>query len=134
MLPVTAATIRAFLHVTAAIAWVAGGAGLVWLSPRLVEDAGDELWELADRVRGIALAGFFVLVATGIWNLTADEPELQDSRYGVTLLVKLALVAAGFAAALRHRHPATPGARTRWAWLMLLSGLATVFAGLMLHT
>jgi hypothetical protein len=63
-----------------------------------------------------------VLVLTGIWNITAVHPTWHGT-YGVTLMVKIAVVALSRFSAWAH-------ATSHFAWLGLTSDLAGRGVGL----
>ena len=131
MLPVSWATVRVFLHVTAATVWVGGQITLAGLVPGLRELGPDAPRRVARRFNRIAWPAFGVLVATGIWNVVDIGPA-WDSDYGRTLMVKIAVVAASGLSALIHS-----GARSRVALAVFgalsgLTALTAVFFGVQL--
>lgn len=131
MLEVSWATIRVFLHVTAATVWVGGQLTLAGLVPGLRELSPDAPRTVARRFNRIAWPAFGVVVATGIWNVVDLGPE-WDSDYGRTLMVKLAVVAASGASAFAH---ARARSKTGLAVFGALSGLTApgaVFFGVQL--
>ena len=89
MLPITWATVRVFLHVTAATIWVGGQLTLAGLVPGLRALNADAPRAVARRFNRIAWPAFGVLVATGIWNILAIDPDFSTS-YGRTVMVKIA--------------------------------------------
>jgi putative copper export protein len=131
MLPITASTVRLFLHVLAATIWVGGQLTLAGLVPGLRAVAPGAPRVVARRFNAIAWPAFAVLVVTGIWNITAVDPDWSSS-YGVTLTVKLVVVAASGLTAFAHTRARTP------RWLAVFgagSGLTAVvalFLGVML--
>lgn len=94
MLPLTAATLRIFVHVVAATVWVGAMVASAWLEPRVRRSGSEELWVVADGVRGAAWVAYLVLWATGIANLVAVGAATESSRYGASVVAKLGLVAA----------------------------------------
>src|SRR5690242_1652119 len=103
MLPVHASTIRLFLHVLAATVWVGGQIVLAALVPAVRRAGGRESTRvMARRFQFVAWPAFVVLVATGIWNLTAVDVGDRSNAYLTTLTVKLALVVASGACAFGH--------------------------------
>jgi putative copper export protein len=131
VLPVTWATVRVFVHVLAATVWVGGQLTLAGLVPGLRGVSPEAPRVVARRFNVIAWVAFAVLVATGIWNVVAIDPDWSSS-YGTTLMVKIAVVAvSGIAAALHS----TARSRTNLAVFGALSGvaaIAAVFLGVML--
>jgi putative copper export protein len=131
VLPVTWTTVRLFLHVTAATVWVGGQLTLAGLVPGLRKVSVDAPRAVARRFNAIAWAAFVVLVGTGIWNVVAVHPD-WSSRYGTTLIVKLAVVAlSGLTAALHARARSRPGLAVFGA-LSGATALAALFLGVLL--
>jgi putative copper export protein len=124
-------TIRLFLHVLAATVWVGGQITVAALVPAL-RGLGGELPRVAARAfNRVAWPAFAMLVATGIWNVIAEQDK-DTGRYRTTLIVKLIVVAiSGTSAALHARARS----RTRLAVFGALTGtsaLAALFLGIML--
>ena len=131
MLPVHVETIRLFLHVLAATVWVGGQLTLAGLVPGLRQVAADAPKAAARRFNLIAWPAYAVLVFTGIWNITAVKPS-WSSEYGVTLFVKILVVALSGVAAFLHARATS---RTALAVFGALSGIAAIgalFLGILL--
>ncbi len=131
MLPVTATTIRLFLHVLAATVWVGGQLTLAGLVPGLRTVSTDAPRIAARNFNRLAWPAFGVLVVTGVWNIVELEPT-WDSDYGRTLVVKIAVVAVSGLTALAH---ARSRSRTRLAVfgaLTAVSALLALFLGILL--
>lgn len=131
MLPITWATVRVFLHVTAATVWVGGQLTLAGLVPGLRGIAPDAPRLVARRFNRIAWVAFAVLVATGIWNILALDP-VWSSEYGVTLMVKITVVAISGVTAFLHSIARTKTGLAVFGALSAVSALAAVFLGVML--
>jgi putative copper export protein len=137
MLPVYASTFRLFLHILAATVWVGGQIVLAALVPLVRRIGGAESTRaVARRFQQVAWPAFAVLVATGIWNITAVHVGDQSGSYRTTLIVKLVLVVVSGACALGHtllarRRSALGGAM---AALALLAALGATFLGVLLTT
>jgi putative copper export protein len=131
VLPVTWATIRVFLHVTAATVWVGGQITLAGLVPGLRDLAPDAPRAVARRFNRIAWPAYGVLILTGIWNLFAIEPT-WDSEYGATLMVKLTVVAASGISAFVHAQAQSRAALAVFGALSGLTALGAVFLGVQL--
>jgi putative copper export protein len=135
VLPVSAATIRLFLHVLAATVWVGGQVVLGGLVPVVRRLGGIETARAAARrFQLIAWPAFGLLVVTGVWNLAAVRVGDQSSAYVTTLAVKLAVAAVSGMAALGHvmlarRRPALGGAL---AGIALLAAIGATFVGVLL--
>ena len=131
MLPVTSDTVRVFLHVTAATVWVGGQLTLAGLVPGLRRLSPDAPRTVARRFNRIAWPAFAVLVATGIWNVIEVDPD-WDSKYGTTLMVKIAVVAGSGLTALLHTRARSKGALAAFGALSGLTALTAVFFGVQL--
>lgn len=135
MLPVTATTVRIFLHVLGATVWIGGQIALAGVIPVIRRHSTPEtVRAVARQFQFIAWPAYALLLATGVWNLFAVEVGDQSSEYLTTLLVKLLLVGVSGACAAAHivvtrRNPPLGGAL---AGLALLSALAAAFLGVLL--
>jgi len=131
MLPVTWATIRIFLHVVAATIWVGGQFTLAGLVPGLRRLSPDAPRAVARRFNLIAWPAYFVLVATGIWNLIEVDPAF-DTPYGRTVMVKVAVAIFSGVAALLHSLARSRAGLAAWGALSSLFAIAALFLGVML--
>jgi putative copper export protein len=131
MLPVTWATIRIFLHVVAATIWVGGQFTLAGLVPGLRRLSPDAPRAVARRFNLIAWPAYFVLVATGIWNLIEVDPAF-DTPYGRTVMVKVAVAIFSGVAALLHSLARSRAGLAVWGALSSLFAIAALFLGVML--
>jgi putative copper export protein len=131
VLPITWATVRVFLHVTAATVWVGGQLTLAGLVPGLRGISPDAPRLVARRFNRIAWVAYGVLVATGIWNILALQP-VWSSEYGVTLMVKITVVAISGVTAFLHSIARTKTALAVFGALSAISALLAVFLGVML--
>ena len=119
MLPVTANTVRLFLHVLAATIWVGGQLTLGAIIPALRPAADDpdpegarvRIRTVARRFQVVAWIAFAVLLLTGIWNLTALHVGDQSGAWLATLMAKLGCVAVSGIAAAVHILVAAPRVR-----------------------
>jgi putative copper export protein len=133
MLPVTWDTIRVFLHVAAATIWVGGQFTLAGLVPGLRSISPDAPRTVARRFNLIAWPAYFVLIATGIWNVIAIDPAF-DTPYGRTLMVKVVVaILSGLAAFLHSIARSKPGLAV-WGAVSSLSAITALFLGVMLGT
>jgi putative copper export protein len=156
VLPVTAATVRLFLHVLAATVWVGGqltlGAIVPTLRPRAddpdPEAARARIRTVARRFQVVAWSAFAVLLVTGVWNLMALHVGDQSGEWLATLMVKLGCVAiSGLAAAVHivvaaprvHAAPDEAARRSAAAFsgacegVSVLFAIAALFLGVLLH-
>ena len=119
MLPISATTVRLFLHVLAATVWVGGQITLGVVVPALRPAADDpdpgaaraRIRAVARRFQVGAWSAFAVLLLTGVWNLTALHVGDQSGAWLATLMVKLGCVAISGIAAAVHILVAAPRVR-----------------------
>ena len=132
MLPVTAQSIRLFLHVIAAAVWVGGQITLAGLVPTLRGLGDDAPKAVARRFNRIAWPAFAVLVLTGVWNVVEVDVADTSIEYQITLFLKLVVVAASGISAAAHIGARSKGALAFWGALSGLSAIAAVFLGILL--
>lgn len=131
MLPVTWASMRVFLHVAAATVWVGGQLTLAGLVPGLRALGADAPRAVARRFNRIAWPAYAVLVATGVWNIVALDPD-WGSDYGQTVMVKIAVVAASGLSALLHARARSKAGLAVFGAASGLTALAALFLGVQL--
>ena len=131
MLPVSWDTIRLFLHVLAATIWVGGQLTLAALVPAL-RGLGAEIPRSAARAFSkVAWPAFAILLVTGVWNVIAERSKITGD-YQVTLIVKLAVVAASGMTAWLHARARSPLGLAVFGALTGLSALGALFLGVLL--
>ena len=131
MLAVNWDTIRLFLHVLAATVWVGGQLTLAALVPAL-RRLGAEIPRAAARsFNRVAWPAFAVLIATGVWNVTAEWAKVSGS-YETTLIVKLVVVAVSGVAAALHARARSKAGLAVFGALTGVSALAALFLGVLL--
>ena len=117
--------------------WVGGQIALAGVVPVVRRFGGIETARaVARRFQLIAWPAFGLLVATGIWNLFANEVAERPTSYTATVIVKLAFAAVSGIGAAGHiffarRRPALGGIL---AALALLTALGATFVGVLLAT
>jgi putative copper export protein len=131
VLPVTATTIRLFIHVLAATVWVGGQLTLAGLVPRLRTVSTDAPRIAARAFNRLAWPAFGVLVVTGVWNIVEIKPT-WDSDYGRTLVMKIAVVAVSGLTALVHARSRSRTPLAVFGALTAVSALAALFLGILL--
>jgi putative copper export protein len=131
MLPVTATTIRLFLHVLGATVWVGGQVTLAGLVPGLRAVGPDATRAAAQRFNQIAWPAFALLVVTGVWNIAEEHPTF-GTAYTTTLMVKIAVVAASGITALIHTQAKSKAMLAVFGALSGITALAALFLGIML--
>ena len=132
MLAVHWATLRLFLHVVAATVWVGGQLTLAGLTPGLRGISPEAPRAVARRFNQLAWPAFGVLVATGIWNVSAERVSWHGA-YGITLMVKIAVVALAGLSAWAHTHSRSTVGLAVWGGVAGVSSLAALFLGILLH-
>jgi putative copper export protein len=133
MLPVTADSVRLFLHVLAAAIWVGGQITVAALLP-VLRAAGTDVPRAAARAFGrIAWAAFAVLIVTGIWNIAAAN-DTNKHGYQTTLGIKMAVVALSGLAAWWHQRARSRLALAAGGAAGLVFSLIALFLGLILST
>jgi putative copper export protein len=132
MLDVTLDTIRLFLHVFAATIWVGGQFTRAGLVPGLRELSPDAPRTVAQRFARLAWPAYAVLVATGIWNVLAVHAT-WTGEYGVTLIVKIAVVAISGLSAFLHARSRSRAGLAVWGAITGVSAAAALFLGILLH-
>jgi putative copper export protein len=133
VLPFTLDTLRLSLHVLAATVWVGGQFTLAGLVPGLRELGDDVPRTVAHRFNRIAWPAYAVLVATGIWNLLELPVGDSGSRWQVTLMVKITVVALAGVSAAVHAGTRSKTMLAVFGALGGLTSIAAVVLGLMLH-
>jgi putative copper export protein len=133
VLPFTLDTLRLSVHVLAATVWVGGQFTLAGLVPGLRELGDDVPRTVARRFNRIAWPAYAVLVATGIWNLLELPVGDFGTRWQVTLMVKVAVVALAGASAAIHAGARSTAVLAIFGAIGGLTSIGAVVLGLMLH-
>lgn len=134
MLSPTLATLRLFLHVTAATIWVGGQFALAGIVPTLRKAAPEATKPVAQAFARLAWPAFGVLVLTGMWNLTAIDITDTSSAYQATLLLHIALAAGAGIFVAVHQFGASVAAKAIGGSLGALLSIGALFVGLLLRT
>jgi putative copper export protein len=133
VLSVTVDDLRLFLHVLAATVWVGGQLTLAGLVPVLRKAGADLPRVVARQFNRIAWPAFGVLILTGIWNITANQHEVDhNANYRATLWAKLGLVALSGLAAYLHTRATSKKGLAIWGAATALFALAALFMGIVL--
>jgi putative copper export protein len=124
-------SVRLFVHVIAACVWVGGQLVLAGLVP-VLRAHDPALPRVAARAfNRVAWPAYWVLVATGIWNIAAERAE-APSGWDTVLAVKVVLVALSGVAAFLHTRASTTAGLAVWGALSGLSALSAVYVGILL--
>lgn len=117
--------VRLTLHVLAAAVWVGGQITVAGLLPTVRELGEAAPSAVANGFARLAWPAYAVLLATGIWNVSASHPAHQSTAWKVVLGVKIGVVLlAGLAAWLHARAVSRVGLAVGGA----VSGLTSVTA------
>ena len=125
-------TVRLTLHVLAAAVWVGGQIVMTGLVGPSRAIGGDAPKVLARAFARMAWPAFVVLLATGIWNVTAVHYSSQDSAWKAVLMAKIAVViVAGVAVAL-HQRARTKGQLALWGSVGGVASVTALVMGILL--
>lgn len=123
--------VRLTLHVLAAAVWVGGQltlAGLVGTARRLGPEAPRSLARAFAR---ISWPAYFVLLATGAWNVAATSAG-QSSGWLALLAAKILVVLLAGLSAWLHARSRTPKGLAIWGGMTGLSSIAALAMGVFL--
>lgn len=134
MLSPTLATLRLFLHVTAATIWVGGQFALAGIVPALRKAAPEATKPVAQAFARLAWPAFAVLVVTGMWNVMAIDITDTSSAYQATVLLHIALAAGAGVFVAVHQFGASIAAKAIGGSLGALLSIGALFVGLLLRT
>ncbi len=124
-------SVRLFLHVISATVWVGGQLVLAGLVPVLRAKDPALPKAAANAFNRIAWPAYWVLVATGIWNVAAEQAE-APTGWNAVLAVKVALVALSGVAAFLHTRARTTTGLAVWGALSGFAAIAAVYVGILL--
>jgi putative copper export protein len=124
-------SIRLFIHIIAATVWVGGQLVLAGLVPvlRAKDPALPKI--AANAFNRIAWPAYWVLVATGIWNVAAEQSGAPEG-WNTVLAIKVVLVALSGIAAFQHTRASSTTGLAVWGALSGLSAIAAVYVGILL--
>lgn len=126
-------TFRLFVHVLAASVWVGGQLALAAVVGRVRRSHREALGAAAQGFARAAWPAFAVAVITGIWSLLEVDVADTDTSYQVTVLVKILVVAVSGVAAAVHSWGQSKVALALGGAIGLLTGLAAMYLGVLLH-
>jgi len=131
MLSLSWDAIRLFLHVLGATIWIGGQLTLAALVPVLRRHGGELAKAAARQFNTIAWPAFGLLVATGIWNVVAEQDEVTG-RYRTTLMIKLVVVIISGVTAFLHARSRTKAGLAVFGALTALSAIFALLLGVLL--
>jgi putative copper export protein len=118
-------TVRLTLHVLAATIWVGGQIVMTGLVGPARSLGGDATKVLARAFARMAWPAYVVLVATGIWNVTAVHYSSQDTAWKAVLMAKILVVIVAGVAVFLHQRSTTKAQLALWG---SVGGTASVVA------
>lgn len=124
--------VRLSLHVFAAAVWVGGQITVAALLPTVRRFGDDASKRIARAFSRIEWPMFALLLATGIWNVIADDPSKQNSAWNAVLGAKIAVVVAAGLAAYWHGRARTRAGLAAFGGIAGLASLAALVLGVLL--
>jgi putative copper export protein len=125
-------TVRLTLHVLAATVWVGGQIVMLGLVGPARGVGADAPKVLARAFARLAWPAFVVLVATGIWNVTAVTYSAQDTAWKTVLMVKVVVVVLAGVGAYLHQRATTKGQLALWGSVAGTASVAALVMGILL--
>ena len=123
--------VRLSIHVLAATVWVGGQLVLAGLVPTLRTIGGDAPRKVAGAFGRISWPAFVVVVATGIWNVSAVSKG-QPSAWHAVLGAKIAVVGLSGVAAYLHGRSTGRAGLAAWGATAGLTAMTAVVLGVLL--
>jgi putative copper export protein len=125
-------TVRLTLHVLAATVWVGGQIVMTGLIGPARQIGGDAPKVLARAFARMAWPAFALLIATGIWNVTAVHYSSQDSAWKAVLMAKIVVVIVAGVATGIHQRATTRGQLALWGSVAGITSIAALVMGVLL--
>ena len=86
---------------------------------------------IAQKFNKIAWPAFFLLIATGLWNL-ADIPSGSPKSYHAVLGIKMLIVSLSGVSALMHARANSTKGMALWGAISGLTALSATYLGVLL--
>ncbi len=125
-------TIRLTLHVLAATIWVGGQLVMAGLVGPARTIGGDAPKVLARAFARLAWPAYVVLLATGVWNVTAVHYSSQDSAWKAVLMAKIAVVVLAGVGVFLHQRATSKAQLALWGSVGGLASVAALVMGILL--
>jgi putative copper export protein len=132
MLAPTVDTVRLTLHVLAATVWVGGQIVMTGLVGPARSVGGDTPKVLARAFARIAWPAYVVLLATGIWNISAVHASSQSSTWKAVLMAKVAVVVVAGIGVFLHQRATSKAQLALWGSVGGLASVAALVMGVLL--
>ncbi|MDA8038658.1 MAG: hypothetical protein M0Z69_05755 [Actinomycetota bacterium] len=124
--------LRLTLHVLAATIWVGGQLTVAGLLPTVRTLGGDAPRQIARAFGRLQWPAYGVLIATGIWNVTALDTSRATHSWQIVLGVKIGVaLLAGLGAFLHQRSKTTAGLAV-WGSVAGLASVGALVLGVLL--
>jgi putative copper export protein len=123
--------VRLSLHVLAAAVWVGGQLTLAGLVPAARRAGQDVPRQLARAFARVSWPAYFVLLATGAWNVAATATG-QGSPWKALLAVEIATALLAGLAAWQHTRARSRRALAAWGGLSGAAAIAALVIGVFL--
>ncbi len=125
-------TVRLTLHVLAATVWVGGQIVMAGLVGPARSIGGDAPRVLARAFARLAWPAYVVLLATGIWNVSAVHASTQSSAWKAVLMAKIVVVLLAGAGAFLHQRATSKAQLALWGSVGGLASVAALVMGILL--
>ncbi|HLK44640.1 MAG TPA: hypothetical protein VKT18_01565 [Acidimicrobiales bacterium] len=106
--------VRLSLHVLAATVWVGGQLTMLGLLGELRAIGGDAPARVARAFARVSWPAYLVLLATGIWNVSASHVSTATGAWKAVLFVKVAVVVLAGVGAFLHQRATSRSALALW--------------------
>jgi putative copper export protein len=125
-------TVRLTLHVLAATVWVGGQIVMLGLVGPARGLGADAPRVLARAFARMAWPAFLLLIATGIWNISALGYGSQSSAWKAVLMAKVAVVILAGVATGLHQRASTKGQLALWGSVAGTASITALVMGVLL--
>jgi putative copper export protein len=125
-------TVRLTLHVLAATIWVGGQLVMAGLVGPTRDLGGDAAKVLARAFARLAWPAYVVLLATGIWNVSAVHYSSQDSAWKAVLMAKIVVVVLAGVGVFLHQRATSKAQLALWGSVGGLASVTALVMGILL--
>ncbi len=132
MLAPTVDAIRLTLHVLAATIWVGGQIVMAGLVGPARTIGGDAPKVLARAFARLAWPAYVVLLATGIWNISAVHASSKSSAWQAVLMAKVVVVLIAGVGAFLHQRATSKAQLAIWGSVGGTASVAALVMGILL--
>lgn len=125
-------TVRLTLHVLAAAVWVGGQIVMTGLVGPARGLGGDATKTLARAFARMAWPAYFVLILTGIWNISAVHASTATSAWKTVLTAKIIIVLIAGIGVFLHQRATSRAQLALWGSVGGLASVAALVMGILL--